>query len=408
MRLLISLAAAVALFLPLPSMAAERVVIEMFERTDCVHCQDERAYLSDLVRERDDIEVRFLDIADPDHRRLFEEVAERAGFSLATPVTVVGVTPLQGFDRPETTGRTIQALIDKSFGAERQGAEAYLDLPPDATLGERAGAVCEDGAEVCAWPAERQPFYVTVPFAGTFDVTEYSLPTLAAVLGFLDGFNPCAMWVLVTFLIVLLQLGDRRKVWQVAGLFVVAEAVMYYLILNVWFHTWDFIGLDRIVTPAVGVLALLGGCFFLYEWYKSLGTKMACQVIDMEHRSRIVRKIKELVAGRLTWAAALGIVGLAFSVNVIEFACSVGYPQAFTKIIELNSLSEWHTQALMALYILFYMVDDFLVFGLALWGFEKLHLTESYSRWTALIGGLIMLALGLILVFAPEFLRTLG
>ena len=190
----------------------------------------------------------------------------------------------------------------------------------------------------------------------------------------------------------------------IAGLFIVAETVMYYLILNVWFTTWDFVGLDRYVTPVVGLLALGGGVFFLYEWYRADGT---CKVTNSEQRSKISAQVRKLASEPFTWLSAAGVIMLALSVNVIEFACSIGIPQAFTKIIELNELSFFGSQSLMFVYILFYMVDDFIVLGLALWGAERLHLTTTYARWCNLFGGLLMLLLGSLLVFAPEILRAL-
>ena len=103
-------------------------------------------------------------------------------------------------------------------------------------------------------------------------------------------------------------------------------------------------------------------------------------------------------------AVALGVIGLALSVNIFEFACSVGIPQAFTKILELNSLGWLKTQGLVIAYMLMYMLDDIIVFGLALWSFEKIGLTHKYSKWTTLIGGILMILLGLTMLLKPEWL----
>lgn len=383
------------------SVAEGKVLIEMFERQDCAHCQEEKVYLEKLQEQRDDIEVRFLDIETKDGKNLYDRFTEAQQLSKATPITVIGVTVLQGFDTEETTGVHIEKLIKANKGTDLVGIEGLLSgISSDAT--EKVGEICE--GDVCALPAEEH-FFVTLPFTNkTLNVMQYSLPVLSGVLGLIDGFNPCAMWVLVTFLLVLVQMGSRRRMWTVAGLFIIAEAVMYYLILNIWFTTWDFVGLDRFITPIVGIVSIGGGLFFLYEWHKSDGT---CQVVNLEGRVKISGRIKKLASEPFTWLTAIGVIALAFSVNVIEFACSIGIPQAFTKIIQMNDLNFLQTQWYMALYILFYMVDDFLVFGLALWGFEKLHLTQAYSKWSNLIGGILMLFLGYLLIFHPTVLRFL-
>ncbi len=173
-------------------------------------------------------------------------------------------------------------------------------------------------------------------------------------------------------------------------------------ILNVWFGAWDFVGLDRIVTPIVGLVAIGGGLFFLYEWLYADGT---CQVTDISKRAKISGQIRKLATEPFTWLPVGGVVALALSVNVIEFACSVGIPQAFTKIVEMNGLGFLETQGLMALYILFYMIDDVIVFGFALWGAGKLAQTGIYVKWCNLFGGLLMVALGALLLFKPEWLR---
>ena len=101
---------------------------------------------------------------------------------------------------------------------------------------------------------------------------------------------------------------------------------------------------------------------------------------------------------------ALGILALAFSVNIFEFACSNGIPQTFTKVLELNGVSWGGHQWYMLIYIIAYMLDDLVVFGLALWSFEKVTMMSRYSRWSSLVGGLLMLALGAILIIRPALL----
>lgn len=405
-RLFAFLAVSVFLLVPILNVSAlevedvkEQVVIEVFERQDCKHCKDQKAFFDKLVEERDDIVINYYDLVEEENDQLFTELAEVEGISKVTPTTLIGDRVLQGFDDEETTGELIRTIIDN---VDRENQYSFRSLIDAGGSGEvtNAGVGCDENGDTCD-PSSYEPFLVKIPFMGPVDVKQYSLPVMSLILGFIDGFNPCAMWVLVTFLIVLVQIGDRKKMWQIAGLFILAEAIMYYLILNVWMHVWDFVGLDHIVTIIVGIVAIGGGLFFLYEWKTNDGT---CKVTNSEQKKKTTSKINKIVQAEMTIATVIAVLGLALSVNIIEFACSIGIPQAYTKILELNNLGWLYEQFNMLLYILMYMVDDFIVFGIALYSIEKIGVTQKYAKWCNLIGGILMLILGAILVFKPELL----
>ena len=181
---------------------------------------------------------------------------------------------------------------------------------------------------------------------------------------------------------------------------------MYNLILNVWYKTWDFVKLDEIVTPLVGFLALGGAGFFLWRWYKNRQqNQLVCDVTDIETQSKTINKFKEIVSQPVTVASIFAIFVIAFSVNIIEFACSIGIPQAYTKILELNLLSFLERQWYILVFTLGYMLDDVVVFALAIWGYSRLQAHGGkYAQLSLLIGGSLMLILGLILVFNPQLL----
>lgn len=383
---------------PAPPTESTSVFIEVFERADCKHCQDEMAFLEALEKEMPDLRITYYDVYTQEGEALWKELTELEGIPKVTPITLIGGTILQGFDHADTTGVMMESLIENARGEPQYSFRDYIDMG-GGNAETIESSSCADG-ETCD-PNHYEPLIVKIPLMGVTDVKRFSIPTLSLILGVIDGFNPCAMWVLVTFLIVLVQIGDRKRMIQVAGLFILAEAVMYFLILNVWFGLWDFIGLNNIVTPIVGILALGGGVFFLYEGIMTDGT---CNVTNLKQRGRIRSKINGLVEAELTLLTIAGIVGLALSVNIIEFACSVGIPQAFTKILELNALTFLERMGAMLIYIFGYMVDDFLVFGIALYSIEKIGITHKYSRLTNVIGGLLMLVLGAILIINPELL----
>ncbi|KKR50543.1 hypothetical protein A3A55_00195 [Candidatus Roizmanbacteria bacterium RIFCSPLOWO2_01_FULL_40_14] len=376
-------------------MAQTPTEIVVFLREGCTHCEAEEAYLDELVETREDITVTKYRLENEEERKIWVDFTDRLQISKVTPITVIGTAYIIGFDTEETTGKEILKLVEKA----KQNNIVTDVSSPEIQSAESISATCpEDGSIPCAIPEES---YVSVPLIGKIDTQKYPLIILSALLGFFDGFNPCAMWVLVTFLIILLQVGDRKKMLLFAGTFVLAEAIMYFLILTVWYKTWDFVQLDEIVTPIVGLVAIGGGLFFLWEWRKK---ELECKITDLNQHKKTRDRIKELAMSKFTFLTFIGILAIAFSVNIIEFACSIGIPQAFTKILELNRLPLGPSLGLIGIYILFYMIDDFIVFGIALYGADKLALTTKYSKLSNLIGGIVMILLGLLLIFHPSFL----
>lgn len=383
------------LMLPLTVAGAEEAgVVHLFVREDCAHCRDAREFLDELTAEQQ-VRVRYYDLADQENRQLFEQVTDTYELQKGTPIALIKGVILAGFDSAETTGERWRELLE--------GKGEDVSFSDVATGGARvasslSASLCSE-MEPCLVD---EPLVISLPVIGTVvDVGSFSLPALSAVLGLIDGFNPCAMWVLVMFLLLLAQVGSKRRMWQYAGLFIVAQGIMYYLILMVWLLIWDFVALDRIVTPLIGLLALGSGGYFLYKWWTYTPV---CDVTDEKQRQKMERRAQGLVSRPLTLVVALGIIGLALSVNIFEFACSIGIPQVFTKILDVNQLTWWGRQAYVGVYMLAYLFDDVLIFALALYSFDKIGLTRKYSKWTTLIGGILMVILGLLMLLKPEWL----
>ncbi len=388
-----------ALMFIAPTVALANADIYVFVRESCGFCKKEKAFLAENETIKEGATVHLLDLAEEKSKADWTTIVKKHETGYVTPITLVGGEVLVGFSE-EVTGKKILENIRK----ENRELEFYFT---DEARASAVGAgTCDDGeSETCTVEIDGATSNVTLPFFGEISPKETSLFLIASVLGFIDGFNPCAMWVLLTFLLILTQIGDKRKMIQVVGLFVIAEGVMYFLILNVWYKTWDFVALDAYVTPAVGLLAVGSGLYFLYRYNKQRKAALVCDVTSLEYQSKITEKIKKVVSKPMTLITAAAVIGLAFSVNIIEFACSVGIAQAFTKVLEINNLTFIGQQFYTLIYTLFYMADDFIVFGLAIWGYQKFYqFGTKYSHLSTLIGGILMLLLGLFMLFAPNAL----
>lgn len=386
----------VALAVPFFAHGSGEAVVYLFGRDDCGFCKEERAYL-----EAENISYKYLNIVtNQEAKQLFSAIAEKHAISKVTPLTIIGERVIAGFDGPNTTGQAILEAIEAASYSDIHTPEEHLTYAPvqEVTL--------EDGCseDACATDGSHT-FVFDLPVLGVVDLKTFSLFSLSAILGTIDGFNPCAMWVLITFLVLLSQAGSRKKMIFLAGLFIIAEAVMYNLILNVWYKTWNFVALDQIVTPLVGFLAFGGGSFFLYRYYKNRDTALVCDISNIEQQTHTIGRFKAIIEQPLTLATVSTIIVIAFSVNIIEFACSIGIPQAYTKILDLNMLSFLERQWFILVYTVGYMIDDIVVFGLAIWGYSKLEAHgHKYSQWSLLIGGVLLLLLGALLIFSPTLL----
>lgn len=370
--------------------------VYIFGRDECGFCKALFAWING-----EGIKYEYLNIVeDKQAKELYDQVTKKHGATKVTPITVVGERIIVGFNGPETTGESIKKAVEAAKKSDIRTVEEHIARAPlqDIVVGGGCSDLeCDIGTQ--------SSYVFDLPFFGIVDLKSFSLFSLSAILGVIDGFNPCAMWVLITFLVILSQAGSRKKMIFLAGIFILAEAIMYNLILNVWYKTWDFIALDQYVTPFVGFLAIGGGLFFLHRWNKNKSADLVCDITDIESQSKTIDKFKAIVHQPVTIASVLAILVIAFSVNIIEFACSIGIPQAYTKILELNMLSFIERQWFILIYTLGYMVDDFIVFFLAIWGYGKLQSHGGkYAQYSLLIGGLLMLLLGALLVINPSLL----
>jgi cytochrome c biogenesis protein CcdA/thioredoxin-related protein len=378
----------------------------VFVREGCSVCKKQEEFVANDPTIRDFFDVTFLDIGEPQNKKMWEILIEKNQLSKVTPITLVGGDVLVGFNEKTTSKK----IFDHKDDHTQYDVSYYLgDSNVSGMEGDDASVCQVDSSASCSVdapsdPAQTHDNIMTLPYFGDINVKETSLFLMASVLGFIDGFNPCAMWVLLTFLIILSQVGDKKKMISLAGIFILAEAVMYFMILNVWYQTWDFISLDQWVTPAVGILAIGSGIYFLYKAYKNKG-KLTCNVTSFEHQQKTTQKIREAVSKPLTIITIIAVLGIAFSVNIIEFACSVGIAQSFTKIMEINALGFLGRQWYIFIYSLFYMADDFVVFALAIVGYQRFHLVGAkYSHLSTIVGGILMIVIGIFMTFFPNLL----
>ena len=143
----------------------------------------------------------------------------------------------------------------------------------------------------------------------------------------------------------------------------------------------------------------------LLEFFRTLFKKdNGCEVVDNKNRKRIIKSIQKIIKEKSFILAILGIVLLAASVNIIELLCSLGLPVMFTQILAINEVGKVGQILYSILYVLFFMIDDIIIFVIAMKTLEIKAISNKYGKYSHLIGGLIMIIIGVLMVYRPEWL----
>ncbi len=362
------------------------VTVHFFHLNTCPHCKQQIPVNQQLATEFPTVQWKSYELGEAGNMQIFQKMMSDRGWKAeGVPVTIIGKEVVYGFD-PATTPDRLRLLIRSALN--------NTAAPP-------ANTTAATNTTMPA-PSSPLPAIVTLPFIGPIGTAQLSLPALTIVLGLIDGFNPCAMWVLIFLISVTMTLHDRRKLVLIVGTFLLASGILYFLFMTFWLQTMLFVGMMRPVMIAVGVFALFWGVLQLREFIQLKG-QIACHTGDLGEKKKMRTQVQDLLNAPLTWATFIGLVVLAFSVNSVEFVCSSAIPLAFTNVLALQSLPWWQYYAYILLYVFFFMLDDMIVFSLAIFAVTG-TVGDRIASYGHLIGAIILLVLGAMLLFAPNLL----
>ena len=375
-----------------PAVVPEQVEsdLEVFVRQGCPHCEKAKTYLTHLKQRYPQLTVTVRDIGeDPQALLRLKTLATKFGITqLGVPAFYGRGELFVGFESEETTGTQLEELLGRP--------------PPDA--GTPSKGACPLEPEVPCPPALDQEGAggktIQVPFWGDRTLPELGLPLFTISLGLLDGFNPCAMWVLLFLLALLANLRDRRKMFLLAGTFVLVSGLVYFAFMAAWLNVFLFIGYVRIIQVMMGGLAVGIGLVNVKEfWAFGQGLSLA---IPESAKPGLYARVRKILAAEHVGQAMFGIFVLAILVNMIEFVCTAGFPALFTQVLSQQGLTTLEYYGYLGLYNMAYIADDAVMVTIAVVTLSHHKLQEREGRWLKFISGLVMLGLGVLLLFAPE------
>jgi len=355
----------------------DKINIYLFHGSTCPHCKAEKELLNELEEKYSGkINVYLYEVwGNKDNANLMYRFKEKFGIeaSSSVPFTVIGEKYFLGYS--DSVGIRIEKQVRDYLALEEISDE---------------DTVIENNK-------------INIPFLGEVNMGEVTVGVVAIILGLVDGFNPCAMWILLFLINMLFGMKDRKKMFLLGFTFLFTSAFFYFLSMLGINIVLDFVSTNEL-RSLIGLVAISFGIYNLYVYFRDRKKEDGCQVVDEKKRKDIIAKIKNIKNARNIFLAFGGIILLAISVNMVELACSAGFPTIFSEILVANDITGLSRIIYLLIYVLFYMIDDMVVFTISMCTLTIAGVTTKYNKLVKIIGGILMLIMGLLLIFKPEWI----
>lgn len=343
--------------------------IEIYTATGCPHCERALEFLQRLRNDYPDVTVNNHNVrTDPEALQQFIDINRRIGEAHpGVPTFQICGQIFIGFDAAETTGVTIKRL---------------LNLPqPYSQTTDRS---------------------VEIPLFGRVSVGVVGMPLFTLAIGLVDGFNPCAMWVLLVLLSLLVNLRDRKRLSMIAGTFVFISGAVYFAFMAAWLNLFLIIGASRAIQISVGLIALVIGAVHIKDYFAfKKGVSLS---IPDSAKPGLYQKMRSVVYAENLFAALAAVTILAVLVNLVELACTAGLPALYTQVLAAREPEPFRYYGYLLLYNLAYIFDDAVMVTIAVFTLSSRRLQQTEGRWLKLLSGGVIFLVGALLIAAPQLL----
>jgi len=371
----------------------KKVSIYFFWSKTCPHCGQEKVFLEKLAQKNPQIELKSLELDQSENIKLLQKASNvLQADTQSIPFTVIGDQYFVGYRDDRTTGKQIEKAVEDAL------TYGCSDILKSTAVTSPTPCLSDSSSR----QTKTVPETIDLPILGKVKTKDVSLPFLTVIMGVLDGFNPCAMWALFFLISLLLGMKDRKRMWILGTAFIITSAFVYFLFMSAWLNFFLFLGFVVWVRIIIGLIALGAGVYNLREYF--VNKNAVCKVTSSKKRQKIFAQIKDITQRKEFVFALIGIIVLAFAVNLVELICSAGLPAIYTQILTLSRLPNWQYYLYLLLYIFFFMFDDLFVFFVAMTTLRAVGIEGKYARFSRLIGGILMFIIGLLMLFKPEIL----
>ncbi len=342
--------------------------VYFFHSITCPHCRAEQAFLDKIQKRYPDLIIERYEVSDTDSIDRMKYLADMYGVREvlgAVPLTFIGGEYFLGFKDEKTTGKDIEEAILRVL--------------------ENTGTV-------------KKGKYFDLPFFGRVYQDDFSLPILAILLGFLDGFNVCSLGALMLIIGLTLKLQKRKSIILLGGTFILTTALVYGGLIVLWYKVFEqlstYINFIKIL---ITLLALGGGVYFFKEYLRMRKVGAQCELQESKLINKLMEKTGQAFRDNTRIVGLLGIVFLfAAVIAIVEFPCSAATPLIFAGVLADAGLSTLSYISYISLFILFYLLDEILIFAVAAYRLKLWMTSGTFTKYAVLAEACILFVIGLI------------
>lgn len=353
----------------------------------CPHCLKAQPDIAAMDRQYPWLKLHSLELLDhPENVQTFIEMSAMFDDEASSvPTFMFCGNLLSGYDGADTTGQRLKSYLQACYQFAKENKpdnKTMFFLSPDT------------------------PVSVALPFFGDISSEDYSLPMLTVFIAGMDAFNPCAFFVLLFLLSMMVHTRSRGRMALIGGIFVFFSGAIYFLFMAAWLNLFIYLGELRLITLIAGSVAIIIALVNIkdYFWLKR---GFSLSMADDE-KPKLFDRIRQLLRLDSLLTVIFATVILAIVANSYELLCTAGFPMVYTRILTLNSLSTESYYSYLLLYNLIYILP---LLGIVILFTVKLgsrKLSEREGMVLKLLSGVMMLMLGLILVISPQLLNNVA
>jgi hypothetical protein len=360
----------------------------------CPNCENERAWLLTVQKDHPDLTITQYEVwKDTDNRALFVAAGTELGFTASSvPTTVIGKRVWIGWTTP------IREDVSKAIDLVLAG-----ETPPPGVYGTPGAGTCSENKSQCTVEGDNGVL-IDVPLVGEVSLDDKSLLVSTVIIGFVDGVNPCSLWVISVLLTIVIRTASRRRVVAIGTTFLAVTAAMYALYMAGIYSALSVVGSLGAIQIIVAVAAGIFGVVSVKDYFAF--KKGLSFTIKDSAKPGIYKRIRDAAGHRALIPALAATVVLAVAVSLLETPCTAGFPVLWTGMLRANGVGVAETGFLFIAYMIPFLLDEMIVFGIAVVTMRASKMQEKHGEMLKLIAGVTMLALAVVMVFRPALMEN--